>query len=226
MRPLFIISELEKYNYKDQLPLECEECSETFYVQARLIKSTIKRKLNNCRFCSLKCANRSVNDSKNKNLQIECKQCGKLLNRAKSIINQSKSGNQFCSQSCSAKYNNTHKTTGTRRSKLEIWLQQELTNRFPNLNILYNNKETINSELDIYIPSLKLAVELNGIFHYEPIYGEDKLSSIINNDNRKFQACLEQKIELVIIDVSNLKNFKIQKAQKYLDIILSIINRK
>ena len=84
----------------------------------------------------------------------------------------------------------------------------------------------MNSELDIYIPSLKLAFELNGIFHYEPIYGEDKLNKVKNNDGRKYQACFENKIELCIIDVSGSKNFKPERDKKYLDIIISIIELK
>jgi len=44
---------------------------------------------------------------------------------------------------------------------------------YPDLVIHFNKKDAINSELDIYIPSLKLAFELNGIFHYEPIFGKE-----------------------------------------------------
>lgn len=90
----------------------------------------------------------------------------------------------------------------------------------------HGHKDAINSELDIYIPSLKLAFELNGIFHYEPIYGQDKMNQIQNNDNRKFQACLEHGIELCIIDSSKLTYFKPANAQKYLDIITQVINSK
>jgi hypothetical protein len=103
-------------------------------------------------------------------------------------------------------------------------LEAQLTTLYPTLDILYSDKTTINSELDIYIPSLRLAFELNGIFHYEPIYGEDKLTQITNNDNRKFQACLEQAIQLCIIDTSGQKYFKESTSQKYLDIITTIIN--
>ena len=130
---------------------------------------------------------------------------------------------KFCSQSCAASYNNTHKTTGTRVSKLEIYLQKNLS-RIYKFEFKFNSKEEINSELDIYIPSLKLAFELNGIFHYEPIFGQEKLAQIQNNDERKFQACLENNIELCTIDASSLKYFKEQKAKKYLDIIINIIN--
>ena len=90
----------------------------------------------------------------------------------------------------------------------------------------FNKKDAINSELDIFIPSFNIAFELNGIFHYEPIFGYKKFQQIQNNDNRKFQACLEKNIELVIIDSSQLKYFKPKNAMKYLDIITNIINKK
>ena len=139
---------------------------------------------------------------------------------------KSKSGLSFCSRSCAAVYNNAHKTTGTRRSKLECWLEERLQRLYPNLDFIFNGKEAINSELDIYIPSLNLAFELNGIFHYESIYGNDKLKSIQNNDNRKFQACLENDIELCIIDASQHVRINDKTNQKYLDIIAEIINLK
>ena len=139
---------------------------------------------------------------------------------------KSKSGNQFCSRSCSNKYNNARKTKGTRVSKLEVWLSKQLPELFPDLEFHFNRKDAINSELDIFIPKLKLAFELNGIFHYEPIFGSEKLSSIQNNDDRKFQACIEAGIELCLVDVSSMTYFKPKKGQKYLDIITNIINDK
>ena len=62
-----------------------------------------------------------------------------------------------------------------------------------------------------------------GIFHYEPIYGGDKLNQTQNNDERKFQACLEQEIKLCIIDTSQQKYFKEKTSQKYLNIMNEII---
>jgi hypothetical protein len=134
--------------------------------------------------------------------------------------------NYFCSSSCAATYNNTHKTKGNRKFKLEFYLEKELPLLYPNLEFHFNRKDAINSELDVYIPSMKLAFELNGIFHYEPIYGDLKLEQIQNNDKRKFQACLENNIELCIIDSSQLKYFKESNAKPYLDIIVNIINNK
>ena len=115
---------------------------------------------------------------------------------------------------------------GNRKSKLEFYLEEQLPLLFPNLEFHFNRKDAINSELDIYIPTIRLAFELNGIFHYEPIYGENKLNQIKNNDNRKFQACLEQNIELCIIDTSKLIYFKKENADPFLEIVKEIINKK
>jgi len=105
-------------------------------------------------------------------------------------------------------------------------LEKKLKEKYLSLEIHCNRKDAINSELDIYIPNLRIAFELNGIFHYEPIYGKDKLDKIKNNDERKFQACIENNIELCIIDTSRLLYFKESNAVKYLDIISSLIDKK
>jgi hypothetical protein len=52
------------------------------------------------------------------------------------------------------------------------------------------------------------------------------LKKIKNNDNRKFQACLEKNIELCIIDTTSQKVFKEKSSEKYLQIIKNIINKK
>ena len=84
-------------------------------------------------------------------------------------------------------------------------MEEILPQLFPNIDFTFNDKTAINSELDIYIPNLKLAFELNGIFHYEPIYGKDKFQRIVENDNNKFQRCQENGISLCIIDTTSQK---------------------
>ena len=67
---------------------------------------------------------------------------------------------------------------------------------------------------------------MNGIFHYEPIYGINKLNQIQENDKSKTKLCHDLKIDLCIIDVSQQKYFTISTSQKYLDIITNIINER
>lgn len=155
---------------------------------------------------------------------VSCDQCGKMLNKKPAKVRMTK--HNFCCQSCAAKYGNAHKTKGTRVSKLEVWLSKQLPLLYPSIEFHFNRKDAINGELDIFIPSLNLAFELNGIFHYEPIYGPEKLASIQNNDTRKAQACLERGIELCLIDVSTFKYFKESGAIKFLKIVQDIIENK
>lgn len=216
--------DFDKAKSRDMITLECCICKKNI----RKIKNQVKTHLREIQagaslsgsFCSRKC----YGAFRYKRKEVKCDQCSKLFIKRQTEIREG--SKNFCGHSCSATYQNTHKTHGTRRSKLEKWLEGELPKVYPNLEFHFSRKDAINSELDIYIPTLKLAFELNGIFHYEPIYGEVKLNQIKNNDTRKFQACLEAKIELCTIDSSGLKYFKPEKCQKYLDIIKNIIDMK
>lgn len=207
----------------DSLPLKCKYCENTFYkLKHEIQKILAGHKYMTGDFCSEKC--RGKNKTLSLTMQVNCKFCSTIFSKHLNAIKKTK--NNFCTKSCAAKYNNTHKVKGIRRSKLEIWLESQLLVIYPDLHFDFNKTNAIEAELDIYIPSLKLAFELNGIFHYEPIYGSDKLESVKNNDQRKFQACLEKQIELCIIDTSSQIYFKPQNSQKFLDIIISIITSK
>lgn len=211
----------ESSSSRDLLDLQCEQCGSLFKKTKNLIQSSIKgNPKHKLRFCSLTCCGKA----QSKKQLINCKNCNKEFFKNNSQIK--KTINSFCCSSCAAFYNNTHKTKGYRKSKFEVYLEEILPLKYPDLEFHFTRKDAINSELDIYIPTLNLAFELNGVFHYEPIYGADKLKQIQNNDNRKFQACLERNIELCIIDVSTMEYFKIDKCQKYLNIITDIIEKK
>lgn len=189
--------------------LTCDYCYKTFKRSISNHNQRIKKGSSHT-FCSNNCAI-CFRQPKNK----YCKNCGKLL-----ILWQEK----FCSRSCSATYNNLHKKSGTRVSKLEIYLQKVLPPLYPNLKFLFNDKTAIGSELDIFIPELNLAFELNGVFHYEPIFGKEKLNKIKNNDNNKFYSCQQKSISLCIIDTTQQKNFKKSTSKKFIKIISEIID--
>lgn len=170
-------------------------------------------KSNKSFYCSMGCYSKK-RTIESKTL-TKCGICQKDMFAYNKIIQESKSGKVFCTRSCSAKYSNSHKTTGTRRSKFENWIENELTKTYPNLEVKYNLIGDIEAELDIYIPSLKLAVEINGVFHYKPIYGESKFVKIQTSDKRKASLCSENNIDLLIVDISNWKRFDVREAPAY-----------
>lgn len=220
MKILYTEKEYQDAGATTGLLCECYNCKKEFKITKKLITHELKNLRGRCKFCTLEC-NKQYKTTK---VNVQCKNCSNhFLKFANAAI---KSPNHFCTKSCAATYNNKNKTTGTRRSKLEIWLETTLTELFPILLIDFNKKDTIGSELDIYFPTLKLAIELNGIFHYEPIYGADKLNQIQNNDVNKFQKCQELGISLCIIDTSGQKYFKESTSIKYLDIIKNLVTSK
>jgi len=218
MKHLYTQENFEQAKVTDLLPVQCETCNRFYSISKKRLYGILNPKVTRetGQYCSKECRKKGQN--------VTCKNCNTVFYKTASEIK--KCPNHFCSCSCAATYNNTHKKHGTRRSKLEVWIEEQLIVLYPELEIHFNRKDTINSELDIYIPSLSLAIELNGIFHYEPIYGKDKLSKIENNDDRKFQACLERNIELCIIDTSNQSYVTPKTSQRFLDIVCSVVNKK
>jgi hypothetical protein len=226
MKQLFTEDEFINAKYGTKFPCECYECKQTFYTTKGIITNIKNKNYTNPKtqpkgkYCSSKCAT----NSRIRKIKVNCKECGIEFEKYPSAIKRTK--NNFCTPSCATKYNNINRViTNNHRSKLERYLEERLIILFPQLDFHFNRKDAINSELDIYIPSLKLAFELNGIFHYEPIFGENKLNKTQNNDNRKYQACVETGIGLCIIDTSEQKYFKEKTSQKYLNIIIDIINQ-
>jgi len=117
---------------------KCDYCKKLF------IRSTTdfhKSKLCKNHFCDKTC----FDAFQVKQINCVCKQCGCEFTKTPSQVKKTK--NHFCSRSCAGTYNNTHKTHGTRRSKLEVWIEEQLTKLYPNLEIHFNQKDTINSEL-------------------------------------------------------------------------------
>jgi hypothetical protein len=221
MQPLYSQAEFDSAKSRDLLSLVCIYCNKTFKRNKKFIQEAITGNYSKTgEFCSNKCQRAKESPP----VIVNCDQCNKPFKKFESEIKRNK--HNFCNQSCAAKYTNAHKTKGTRVSKLERWLAEQLVLLFPTLEFHFNRKDAINGELDIYIPALKLAFELNGIFHYEPIYGPEKLGRMQSNDERKMQACHEHGIELCILDVSSVSYFKPAKVQKFLDIVISVVHSK
>lgn len=201
----------------DHLDKICEHCGMAFRTTSTQYHRNNRRGYRF--FCTRWCRNTASVRAR----QSPCTNCGTAVPRRPCDLKKVK--NVFCSRSCAGSYNNRHKSKGSRRSKLEAFIVQRLQADFPAVEVLANDIRTIGAEIDILIPSLKLGIELNGILHYEPIYGAEKLERIVANDQQKVAACREKGIELAVIDVSWMKYFKPAAGERVYDVVKSLVIR-
>lgn len=214
-----ILSNLNTLKKGEKIKANCDYCKNDFYILSKYKKALLNPNVGfSGKFCSMKCM--GLNNISL--ITIECKNCGTKVNKKPSQLKKVK--NAFCDNKCAGIYNAKHKKTGNRRAKLELWLEGKLSKLYPNLKILFNDTSAIKAELDIYIPELNVAFELNGIFHYENIFGT--LSEIQTRDKRKVSLCANVGIGLCVIDTSNQRYFKESTSFKYLDIIKNIMNER
>ena len=211
---------LDPYIGREMVPLECTGCGGEFERSKRQLRTDTFKK-NRAPLKGFYCTRKCKGNLWKAKLAGNCSECKKEINSKRDY--RSKSDRRFCNSSCAASYNNKHKTHGTRRSKLEAYLEEQIRLEYPNLEMICNGKAAIGSELDFYFPQLKLAIELNGIFHYEPIYGQDKLEKIQKNDKQKMRRCLEEGIEFCTVDSSSCSYLSKNNKAKYLNIFKRIL---
>ena len=71
-------------------------------------------------------------------------------------------------------------------SKMEIFLKNYLTNA--GLDVIFHKKGLVintNLEVDLFLPSLKVAIEIDGPAHFFPIWGQESLKRHIKADAEK-----------------------------------------
>lgn len=76
-------------------------------------------------------------------------------------------------------------------SILQRHILKRLKQEYNTLEICHRFRSAIPSKLqfDIYLPELKLAFQINGISHYQPIYGQKSFLRTTKNDKIKMQQC-------------------------------------
>lgn len=191
-------------------------------------ESVLKYKSQVCKntFCNSTCAgnyNGKIKSEKNSDT-ISCSFCNNKFIRKKSLNITRKTKEEklnFCSQECNGLHAvrlgkgifDSNQNYIKLRSNLELFIESKIRNEFPFLYLEVCNRTLMNGlELDFYIPSIKLAIEINGIFHYSPIHGEDLLFKIQTKDKLKIDFCFTNKIQLII--VKSICNFYDQVGNK------------
>ena len=200
-------------NKRKSTEIICEQCGIKF------MKETYELTRFKNHFCSHKCStdyNTAIGT-----FQTSCHNCGKTITKMLKDLRNSKSGKLFCSSSCSASFSNTERKR-VRRSKIETAFFEKLCSIFPDIDILPNDKIMLDGlEVDIAIPSLKLAIEWNGVIHFKPIYGDEGLRKAQTNDAKKKQLSNEKDINLIVIADLDSKQTTLNRA---LDEVKAIIN--
>ena len=156
-----------------------------------------------------------------------CAWCGKSVSRTPGQVKKNKSTNIFCNCSCAASYNNTQKRSSNRRSKSESKLFDLLSEQYEQLEFLANDKSMLDGyEVDIAIPQIKLAIEWNGIIHYKPIYGSEKLNKVQKRDSEKQHVAKQKGINLIVItDLASKDSYVKEVFHKICFIINDLLSK-
>lgn len=200
-------TELDALTCQAPVPTKCKHCNTIYNVDKNKVLKVFKKKITqpdtlDLAFCSRICRSLSTGTK----ATFSCSQCSKTFLR--NTASKYRYNNHFCSHQCSGRHSAANKTTGYNRSQYESYLEQELSAK--GVTVITNGRMH-GYELDLYLPAYKIAIEINGIFHYKPIYGQDKLDKTQFTDRMKLELCNNLGIDLIVFDISNFKAFKYSK---------------
>jgi len=114
---------------------------------------------------------------------------------------------------------------GKEGSKLEKYLKTELSKS--GYKIEFHKKDLIvnhNLEIDIYVPTLKTIIEIDGPSHFLPIWGDEKLQKQIRADAHKTGLILSK--GLAIIRVKHMSDtVSLSSKENLKNTLLDILNK-
>lgn len=167
--------------------------------------------------------NRATGRRLSMTLTFICARCTRETTRKRPAKDPEK---VYCGTRCRRRAVRDRRPRKTTRSKIELFLEERFGQEYPNLEVLYNSRSAVGLELDIYFPGLKLAVELNGIFHYQPIFGKRSLFRTQRNDMRKRARCEKKNIHLMVLDISEIKKFTPEINEELFEIIRGLVDER
>ena len=215
------MSRVGKYERQER-EITCTECGDKFIVKQ--IKTYVcrkcQRRINNRRYYE-KNKHRikppSKEDKRRYNLTYYKKHSDKITERQREYYKE----NREDILEYAEKYRRERGVlpngmSGTEEVALEI-----LEEMYPKEEIRTNDRKTILNpntghylELDYYLPNINIAIELNGITHYEPVYGEEKFKRQLINDTITREVCKELGITLIEVPLEKGVHYERTPAGK------------
>ena len=230
MITLYTEEEFQKTKSNEKLELECIVCHKPFKKLKRVIQAVIRGdKGNSGNYCSKEC----ISKSKQTGEIVECKNCKKIFYRVKSEIND----NNFCSHSCSAKFNNKKRVMSKEtKEKIRKKLEKIYENKCPSCEKTFKthkkhkvfcsneckkilnslNKIKIPKENKYYIKRKKQEIERRG--GYRERGGRCKQYEYINIYNEKMMLNKEEIILAAQLDLLKLDWCRNKKSFNYIDL--------
>jgi len=173
-----------EFNNK-RVKINCKNCDKILYRPPSLLEG--KQNI----FCSKEC----YDEFQDNKVEFKCEKCNKKAKMSKSLYDRGR--HHFCSVECCAKY-----------KFKESFVESQFEELVKKLDIKYdrNTRSIVGPlELDFYFPDINYAVEVNGIIHYKPIYGEKHFKGQKERDRRKRKKCKELGITLRTVKPGNCK---------------------
>ena len=121
------------------------------------------------------------------------------------------------------KANNAVRVASKTGSRLEKYLLDRLLKDgykvdFHKEQMLANTK----LQIDLFLPTLNVAIEVDGLSHFEPVWGEETLKKNKGYDNKKTGLILGK--GLVLIRVKQLRDFSSSRASLLYDKLKNILS--
>jgi very-short-patch-repair endonuclease len=108
-------------------------------------------------------------------------------------------------------------------SKLELYLLDRLL--ADGFKVDFHKEQmllTTKLQIDLFLPTMNIAIEIDGPSHFLPVWGDDTLKRNQKYDNKKSGLILGKGLKL--IRIKQLKDFSKSRADKLYDLLISVLN--
>jgi len=120
--------------------------------------------------------------------------------------------------------NNAVRVTSKTGSKLEKFLLQELMNH--GFVVEFHKEQslvTTKLQIDLFLPTINTAIEIDGPSHFLPVWGEEALKKTQSYDQKKQGLILGK--GLALIRIKQTKDFSKSRASLILDELVILLNK-